>query len=215
MITPQQQAQLLDSLGISALNPMQEAARDAIGQDNDTFLIAPTGSGKTLGFLLPVLGLLDADSHSVQCLVLVPTRELAMQIEQVWKKMATGFKVNVCYGGHPMETEIKNLSNPPALLIGTPGRIRDHLTRRTFDLGGIKTLVLDEFDKSLELGFQDEMAFIIRGLRNLRKQVLVSATAGIPYPGLCPAQIADYPIVHAGRRNTPANGEGGVLRSER
>ena len=182
MITPQQQAQILESLGITALNPMQEAARDAIGQDNDTFLIAPTGSGKTLGFLLPILGLLDADSHSVQCLVLAPTRELALQIEQVWKKMATGFKVNVCYGGHPVETEIKNLSNPPALLIGTPGRIRDHLTRRTFSLDGIKTLVLDEFDKSLELGFQDEMAFIIRGLRNLRKRVLVSATAGIPIP---------------------------------
>ncbi|WP_020604349.1 DEAD/DEAH box helicase [Spirosoma spitsbergense] len=182
MITPQQQAQILDSLGISALNPMQEAAREAIGQDNDTFLIAPTGSGKTIGFLLPILGLLDADSNSVQCLILVPTRELAMQIEQVWKKMATGFKVNVCYGGHPMETEINNLSNPPALLIGTPGRIRDHLTRRTFSLDGIKTLVLDEFDKALELGFQDEMAFIIRGLRNLRKRVLVSATAGIPIP---------------------------------
>ena len=182
MITPQQQAQILANLGITALNPMQEAARKAITQDTDTFLIAPTGSGKTVGFLLPVLQLLNPDSTSVQCLILAPTRELAMQIEQVWKKMATGYKVNVCYGGHPMDTEIKNLSNPPALLIGTPGRIRDHLTRRTFDLGGIRTLVLDEFDKSLELGFHDEMDYIIRGLRNLRKRVLVSATSGISIP---------------------------------
>ncbi|GAB3997624.1 DEAD/DEAH box helicase [Spirosoma daeguense] len=182
MITSQQQTQVLANLGISALNPMQEAALEAIGQDNDTFLIAPTGSGKTVGFLLPILHLLETDATLVQCLILAPTRELAMQIEQVWKKMGTGYKVNVCYGGHPMETEIKNLSNPPALLIGTPGRITDHISRQTFSLEGVKTLVLDEFDKSLELGFQDEMAFIISKLPNLRKQVLVSATSGIQMP---------------------------------
>ncbi|MVM32102.1 DEAD/DEAH box helicase [Spirosoma sp. HMF4905] len=182
MITPQQQDQILKSLGISALKPMQEAAQKAILQDNDTFLIAPTGSGKTIAFLLPIFQLLKPDRNAVQCLVLAPTRELALQIEQVWKKMATGYKVNVCYGGHPMETEIKNLSNPPALLIGTPGRITDHISRGTFSLDGIQTLVLDEFDKSLELGFQEEMAYIISGLRNLRKRVLVSATSGITIP---------------------------------
>jgi ATP-independent RNA helicase DbpA len=182
MITPQQQAQILTNLGISALNPMQEAAQKAIRQDNDTFLIAPTGSGKTVGFLLPILQLLRPEQTTVQCLILAPSRELAMQIEQVWKKMATGYKVNVCYGGHPVETEIRNLSNPPALLIGTPGRIADHITRRSFSLDGIHTLVLDEFDKSLALGFHDEMDFIIGGLRNLRKRVLVSATSGITIP---------------------------------
>ncbi|GAB3717113.1 DEAD/DEAH box helicase [Spirosoma flavus] len=182
MISQQQQAQILANLGISVLNPMQEAAQKAIDQNNDTFLIAPTGSGKTIGFLLPVLQLLKPAATSVQCLVLTPTRELAMQIEQVWRKMATGYKVNVCYGGHPMETEIKNLSSPPALLIGTPGRITDHISRNTFSTEGIQTLVLDEFDKSLELGFQDEMEFIIRNVPNLRKQVLVSATSGISIP---------------------------------
>lgn len=173
---------MLESLGIPALNTMQEAAQKAILQDNDTFLIAPTGSGKTIGFLLPILQLLEPDRNVVQCLILTPTRELALQIEQVWKKMATGHKVNVCYGGHPIETEIRNLSNPPAILIGTPGRISDLITRQTFSLDGIQTLVLDEFDKSLELGFHDEMAFIISHLRNLRKRVLVSATAGIRLP---------------------------------
>ena len=182
MIIPQQHAQVLASLGISDLNAMQEAAQKAILQDNDTFLIAPTGSGKTIGFLLPILQLLKSDSTDVQCLILTPTRELAMQIEQVWKKMATGYKVNVCYGGHSMETEINNLSNPPALLIGTPGRISDHISRRTFIVDGIQTLVLDEFDKSLELGFQDELNFIISSLPNLQKRVLVSATAGISIP---------------------------------
>ncbi len=182
MTSSEQQSQILANLGITALNSMQEAAHTAIVQDNDTFLIAPTGSGKTLGFLLPIISLLSPDRTAVQCLILSPSRELALQIEQVWKKMATGYKVNVCYGGHSMETEIRNLSNPPALLIGTPGRITDHMTRNTFAPDGIHTLVLDEFDKSLTLGFHDEMAFIISRLRNLRKRVLVSATAGISIP---------------------------------
>jgi len=182
MISTQQTASVLANLGITALNPMQEAAGRTIAQDHDTVLVAPTGSGKTIAFLLPILGLLKANQTTVQCLVLAPSRELALQIEQVWKKMATGFKVNSCYGGHPVETEIKNLSNPPALLVGTPGRIADHLDRRSFDTEGIQTLVLDEFDKSLELGFHDEMSFIVRQLPNLRKQVLVSATHGIKIP---------------------------------
>lgn len=183
MSATQQQDQILTSLGISALNPMQEAALTAIPGKTDTFLVAPTGSGKTVAFLLPLLELLTPDTTTVQCLILVPSRELAMQIEQVWKKMATGYKVNVCYGGHAVDTEIRNLSNPPALLIGTPGRIADHITRRSFALDGIHTLILDEFDKSLTLGFQEEMAFIIDGLHNLRRRVLVSATSGISIPG--------------------------------
>ena len=182
MISDSQQARILIHLGITTLNPMQEAALNAIRQPNDTFLIAPTGSGKTVAFLLPVLGLLKPECPTVQCLILAPSRELAMQIEQVWKKMATGYKVNVCYGGHSVETEINNLSNPPALLIGTPGRICDHIERRSFALDGIQTLVLDEFDKSLTLGFHDEMAFIVRNLPNLRKRVLVSATSDVSIP---------------------------------
>lgn len=174
--------QMLANLGITALNPMQEAAQRAILQDNTILLLAPTGSGKTLGFLLPVSQLLRPDQAGVQCLILVPSRELALQIEQVWRKMATGYKVNVCYGGHSISTEIQNLSQPPALLIGTPGRIADHVDRGTFSLDAIQTLVLDEFDKSLEMGFHEQMAFIIGGLRQLRKRVLVSATSGITIP---------------------------------
>ncbi|MFC5408524.1 DEAD/DEAH box helicase [Larkinella bovis] len=182
METAQHLAPFLSNLGISSLNPMQEAALTTIGREKAVLLLAPTGSGKTLGFLLPVLQQLQPALKTVQCLILAPTRELALQIEQVWKKMGTGYKVNVCYGGHPMQTEIQNLSNPPALLIGTPGRIADHLDRGTVDPAGIRTLVLDEFDKSLELGFHEQMAFIIGHLRGLDKRVLVSATAGIAIP---------------------------------
>ncbi len=182
MITLEQQAQVLANMGIAQLNPMQEAAKTAILGETDLFLIAPTGSGKTLGFLLPILSLLTPDRSAVQCLILTPSRELAGQIEQVWKTMGTGYKVNVCYGGHAVETELRNLSNPPALLIGTPGRITDHMERQSFAPDGIHTLVLDEFDKSLTLGFHDEMAFIVGRLRNLRKRVLVSATSGVAIP---------------------------------
>src|SRR6476620_9155104 len=173
---------ILLNLGIESLNEMQEVAQDAILNENNVLLLSPTGSGKTLAFLLPVLEMLQPEILSVQCLILVPSRELGLQIEQVWKKMGTDYKVNVCYGGHSIETEIKNLSNPPAILIGTPGRIADHIDRETFSTDTVETLVLDEFDKSLQLGFQEQMSFIIGRLPKVDKRVLVSATSDIEIP---------------------------------
>src|SRR6218665_4099684 len=120
---------ILSNLGIENLNEMQETAKDVILHDNNTLLLSPTGSGKTLAFLLPVLELLQPEILSVQCLILVPSRELGLQIEQVWKKMGTPYKVNICYGGHSIDTEINNLRNPPAVLIRTPGTIADHTAR--------------------------------------------------------------------------------------
>ncbi|WP_396193433.1 DEAD/DEAH box helicase [Flavobacterium sp.] len=173
---------LLLNLGIESLNEMQEMAQDAILNDANVLLLSPTGSGKTLAFLLPIFKMLQPEINTVQCLILVPSRELGLQIEQVWKKMGTDYKVNVCYGGHSIDTEIKNLSNPPAVLIGTPGRIADHIDRETFKLDTIETLVLDEFDKSLQLGFHEQMSFIISRLSKLNKRVLVSATSDIEIP---------------------------------
>jgi len=182
MNTPHNFKPILANLGISDLNEMQEVSHDAIINENNVLLLSPTGSGKTLAFLLPIFELLQPEILSVQCLILVPSRELGLQIEQVWKKMSTGYKVNVCYGGHSIDTEIKNLSNPPAILIGTPGRIADHIDRGTFRLDKIQTLVLDEFDKSLQLGFHEQMSFVIGKLIKLNKRVLVSATSGIEIP---------------------------------
>lgn len=182
MNTPHNFKPILANLGISDLNEMQEVSHDAIINENNVLLLSPTGSGKTLAFLLPIFELLQAEILSVQCLILVPSRELGLQIEQVWKKMSTGYKVNVCYGGHSIDTEIKNLSNPPAILIGTPGRIADHIDRGTFRLDKIQTLVLDEFDKSLQLGFHEQMSFVIGKLTKLNKRILVSATSGIEIP---------------------------------
>ncbi len=173
---------ILLNLGIESLNEMQEAASEAILEESNVLLLSPTGSGKTLAFLLPIFEMLQPEILSVQCLIIVPSRELGLQIEQVWKKMGTDYKVNVCYGGHSIDTEIKNLSNPPAVLIGTPGRIADHIDRQTFRTDKIQTLILDEFDKSLQLGFHEPMSFIIGKLSKLNKRVLVSATSDIEIP---------------------------------
>ncbi|MEP7317599.1 MAG: DEAD/DEAH box helicase, partial [Panacibacter sp.] len=173
---------ILANMNIDALNSMQQTAVETILKQPEILLLSPTGTGKTLAFLLPLLQMLKEDAGKVQCLVLAPSRELALQTEQVWKKMAVPFKVNCCYGGHSFETEVQNLSQPPALLIGTPGRIADHLRRETFDPSGIRILILDEFDKSLALGFQDEMSFIIAALNNLQKRILVSATDAVEIP---------------------------------
>jgi ATP-independent RNA helicase DbpA len=167
--------QALENLKIAELNHMQHAALSA-AKKGDVLLLSPTGSGKTLGFLLPLLSLLDADTPTVQALILVPSRELALQIEQVFKAMGSGFKVNCCYGGHPVKIERNNLSQPPAVLIGTPGRIAHHLRRDSFATETITTLILDEFDKALEFGFQEDMTYIIRQLPSLRKRILTSAT---------------------------------------
>ena len=175
-------SQILEKLGIEKLNEMQLAAQKAIIEDKNVLLLSPTGSGKTLAFLIPILELLQPEKTGVQCLILTPSRELALQIEQVWKKMSTGYKVNVCYGGHSKLVEIQNLSTAPAVLIGTPGRIMDHINRKSFDYNDVEILVLDEFDKSLDLGFKEQMSFVIRCLRGLKKRILVSATSSIEIP---------------------------------
>ncbi|MFD2909424.1 DEAD/DEAH box helicase [Flavobacterium ardleyense] len=173
---------VLLNLGIPSLNKMQEAAQKAILNEDNILLLSPTGSGKTLAFLLPIFQLLDEEVKGVQCLILVPSRELGLQIEQVWKKMGTHHKVNMCYGGHSLETEINNLSNPPAILIGTPGRIADHIERGNFATDSVKTYILDEFDKSLQLGYHEEMSYIIGKISRANKRILVSATSGVEIP---------------------------------
>lgn len=172
----------LENLKITELNEMQLASLEANKTAGDIVLLSPTGSGKTLAFLLPLLTLLDNNIQGIQVLILAPSRELALQIEQVFRAMGTPFKVNCFYGGHPMKVEINNLKNPPAVLVGTPGRIADHISRQTFETDSIKTIVLDEFDKSLEFGFKDEMSIIIQELQFLKKRILTSASEAIAIP---------------------------------
>jgi ATP-independent RNA helicase DbpA len=175
-------ADALSNLQIKALNPMQHASLEANSTNNAVVLLADTGSGKTLAFLLPVTQLLDKNKSITQALIVVSSRELALQIEQVFKKMGTGFKVTCCYGGHLRETEENNLKQAPALIVGTPGRLADHIRRGNIVTTHIETLVLDEFDKSLEQGFEAEMSFIIESLPALKKRILTSATEAVEIP---------------------------------
>lgn len=155
---------------------MQQEMLQSSKTNNEIILHAPTGSGKTIAFLLTALEKLNKEQASVQLLIISPTRELSIQIEDVFKKLSTGFKVNTCYGGHSMRVEENNLSVPPAVLIGTPGRLADHVRRNNIDLSEVHTLILDEFDKSLQMGFESDMTEIIRELKTLQNKYLVSAT---------------------------------------
>ncbi len=176
------QSAILSKLGIESLNPMQEKTHDAITNHPNTVLLSPTGTGKTLAFLLPILPMLNPTLEAIQALILVPSRELAIQIEQVVREMGSGFKTNAVYGGRAGSKDKIELKHPPAILIGTPGRISDHINTESIDVTHVKILVLDEFDKSLEVGFTEQMEQIVRGLPNLKKKILTSATQKVKVP---------------------------------
>ena len=172
----------LNKFEITALNPMQEEACKTIQLKSDVVLLSPTGTGKTLAFLIPLIEKLDMNCVEIQILILVPSRELAQQIEQVTRKMGSGFKVNAVYGGRAGSLDKIDLKHRPAILIGTPGRIADRIRRDNFPLEHINTLVLDEFDKSLEIGFEKEMAEIVEALPNVKQRILTSATSEAKIP---------------------------------
>jgi superfamily II DNA/RNA helicase len=173
---------ILSNLNIEGLNEMQEASLEATKKHENIMILSATGSGKTLAYLLPVLKHLDSKNKNTQALVIVPSRELALQIEQVFRTMGTGFKVTCCYGGHKREIEENNLIQPPAFIIGTPGRLADHIRRGNITVDSIETVVLDEFDKTLELGFQEEVAYVIDSLKNIKRRILTSATETVDIP---------------------------------
>ena len=173
---------IYQNLQIQDMNQMQKTTYKSSENNKDVILLSPTGSGKTLAFLFPILRNLDKNKSGIQAIILVPSRELALQIEQVFKSMGTDFKVTVCYGGHDKKIEVNNLIQAPAVLIGTPGRIAYHLKNDNFDPETIETMVLDEFDKSLEFGFHDDMSFIINEMPDLKQRMLTSATVMTDIP---------------------------------
>ena len=189
------QEEILEKLKIEKLNPMQIEAQSTIESNSNIVLLSPTGTGKTLAFLLPIIQDLDINCSEIQALIVVPSRELAIQIEQVIREMGTGFKANAVYGGRAGSQDKIDLKHRPAILIGTPGRIADHLRKETFSTEHIKTLVLDEFDKSLEIGFETEMIEIVDELPNIQKRLLTSATFRVNIPafvGLKNPKYIDY-----------------------
>ncbi len=175
---------ILNKLHITALNEMQQHAAEAIlGSDGDVVLLSPTGSGKTLAYLLPLIQQLDADSDAVQALVITPGRELALQSDTVLKSMGSGLRSTACYGGRAAMDEHKVLKEvKPQIVFGTPGRLNDHLDKENISRYGIRYLVIDEFDKCLEMGFQGEMQKLIKSLPGLRRRILLSATDAAQIP---------------------------------
>lgn len=180
--TVKEQQEILDKLKIFQLNPMQEEALETIKKNENTVILSPTGTGKTLAFLLPLLAQLHPDVHEVQALIVVPSRELAIQIERVIRSMGSGYKVNAIYGGRTIARDKIELKHTPAILIGTPGRLADHLSQERFTTKLIKTLVIDEFDLSFEVGAGGDLRSIVNALPNLEKRILTSATNKINIP---------------------------------
>jgi len=174
---------ILQRLKIEALNKMQLEALERFEPNKDLILLSPTGTGKTLAFSLLLEKTLQKEKkNEVQALIVVPTRELALQIEAVVKSVIKGQKVLCVYGGHDTVTEKNALKEAPAILIGTPGRIIYHLERNRFSTETVETLILDEFDKSLELGFQFQLETITEALPNIKQKILTSATDLAEFP---------------------------------
>lgn len=169
---------ILKKLRIEELNEMQQHAAEAIlRSDGDVVLLSPTGSGKTLAYLLPLIQLLDASSDAVQALVVVPGRELALQSDTVLRDMGSGIRSASCYGGRAAMDEHRKLKEvKPQIVFGTPGRLNDHLDKENISRYGIRWLIIDEFDKCLQMGFHQEMAKLIKSLPGLQRRILLSAT---------------------------------------
>ena len=172
------QQQILSKLGVDALSAMQTAASDAIMQSKaDVIILSPTGSGKTLAYLLPVVQLVDENDSHVQAVVIVPSRELALQSEKVLLSMGCGVRGMAVYGGRPAMDEHREMrKRAPHILFATPGRLNDHIGKGNFNADLVRYLVIDEFDKCLNMGFRDEMEQAMNALPAVRRRILLSAT---------------------------------------
>lgn len=168
---------ILAKLGIGSLNPMQQAAYKAIvEQEKDVIILSPTGTGKTLAYLLPLLQCINPNSDELQAVVIVPGRELALQSYRVLSEVG-GVRSCACYGGRmTMEEHRTLIRTRPQVVFATPGRLNDHLGKGNISTDAIRLLIIDEFDKCLDMGFENEMYSILNKLPYIRRRILLSAT---------------------------------------
>lgn len=178
------QENILSRLGIVSLNRMQETVvRNILHTNKDVVVLSPTGSGKTLAYMLPLAELIDVNSDMVQAVVIVPSRELALQSDNVLVGMGTGLRSVCCYGGRTAMDEHRVIKQKrPHVVFGTSGRLNDHIDKDNISVYGIKYLIIDEFDKCLQMGFQDEMSRLLGKLPGIRRRILLSATDAVQIP---------------------------------
>ena len=187
------QQDILKALGFESLTLMQSKMHERASQASGIVLLSPTGSGKTLAFLLPLVEQLNTSLDTLQAVVIVPTRELAQQIEDVLRSMKTSVRFVALYGGRPALQEHRVLKDvKPHVVIATPGRLGDHLRKGNVNAMGIKFLVIDEFDKCLELGFQEEMQNIVQQIKGIQKCWLMSATDSEEIPAFMNKVTPDF-----------------------
>jgi superfamily II DNA/RNA helicase len=169
--------EIINKLGITP-NAMQEESIDAVLHHRDNItILSPTGSGKTLAYLLPLTQLVSEDCNEVQAVIIVPGRELALQSSTVLNNMKCGLRSMAVYGGRPTMDEHRMMRKvQPQILFGTPGRLNDHLDKGNFLSDTVKFIIIDEFDKCLEMGFHEEMQNLISKLPEKARQILLSAT---------------------------------------
>jgi len=209
-------SQLVDRIGhrgYMSPTPIQDQAIPLIMEGKDVIGIADTGSGKTAAFLLPLLHKLQADRNQ-KVLIIVPTRELAVQIEDEFKAFAQGLGLYsaLCIGGNGFGNQVRALQRRPQCIIGTPGRLKDHLTRHTLSLGGVANLVVDEADHMVELGFIKDVRFLISQLPSNRQSLFFSATIMPEVRGLIDSFMNNPQTVSVKKRDTSANVDQDVIR---
>ncbi|MCL4158197.1 UNVERIFIED_CONTAM: hypothetical protein GTU68_010799, partial [Idotea baltica] len=169
----------LDRLGYKKPTPIQEQSIPVLLKGRDLLGQAQTGTGKTAAFALPLINKLNSNNKSPQILVLTPTRELAIQVYESFKTYAkdvTNFRGVPIYGGASIVTQLKDLKRGAQVVVGTPGRVMDHLRRKTLDLSSLSTIVLDEADEMLKMGFVEDIDWILEHTPKTKQVALFSAT---------------------------------------
>lgn len=198
--------QALDALGFTTPTEVQQKVIPQLLENLnvDIHAQAQTGTGKTLAFGLPLLHVIDPSLREVQALVIAPTRELVLQIFESLKEVSrgTGIAIEPIYGGMPINRQITNIKNGAQIIVGTPGRLNDHLRRKTMSLQHLKTLVLDEADIMLDMGFKDEIDSILTLCPSNRGIWLFSATVGAGIKQLIKTHMHDVITVKATEKGT-------------
>lgn len=198
---------ILKKNGITTPTPIQEESMEIIKQGRDIIAEAGTGTGKTLAFLLPIFETVNPKAKKVQSLILTPTRELALQISNEAEKLAEGKEINIlaCYGGRDINQQLKKLKGNIHMIIATPGRLLDHIERRTIDLSAIKTFVLDEADQMLFMGFKNEVEKIMGQMPKKKQMLCFSATMDSAVKKLAYRYMNDPSIVSVKKEEVDYN----------